>query len=105
MSRMEAEFAFMLREEKAPPWVLEYEFDPSRRWRFDFAWPLFKVAVELQGGTFNRGRHVRPGGYAGDCEKLNAAQQQGWIVLWFTDAAFTAVNVVLDSLRIRGWER
>ncbi len=105
MSRLEAEFELMLTEEKAPPWVREHEFDAGgRRWRLDFAWPEFKVAAELQGGTRGiRGRHVRAGGYAGDCEKLNAAQVQGWIVLWFTSASFNAVKTVMDTLRIRGW--
>src|SRR5687768_16750315 len=31
---------------------------PARRWRFDFAWPELKVAVECDGGTFTGGRHV-----------------------------------------------
>ena len=30
----------------------------ERRWRFDFAWPSHKVAVEIDGGIFIHGRHV-----------------------------------------------
>ena len=56
----------------------------GRRWRFDFAWPDRKVAVEIQGGTWNRGRHVRGKGYAKDCEKHNAAVALEWKVLQFT---------------------
>lgn len=56
----------------------------GRRWRFDFAWPEYQVAVELQGSTHARGRHTRGIGYQGDCEKLNTAQCEGWLVLWFT---------------------
>ena len=32
--------------------VYEYKFHPTRRWRFDLAWPDKKVAVEVQGGIF-----------------------------------------------------
>jgi len=28
-----------------------YRFDPMRNWEYDYAWPLFKVAVELEGGA------------------------------------------------------
>lgn len=55
-----------------------------RDWRFDFAWPDAMVAVEVEGGTWTRGRHVRGGGFRGDCEKYNAACVLGWRVLRFT---------------------
>lgn len=64
--------------------MLEHRFHPQRRWRFDFAWPERKIAVEIEGGTFTRGRHVRPLGYEGDCEKYNEAALLGWKVLRFT---------------------
>lgn len=35
--------------------VREFRFHPKRMWRFDFAWPAQKVALEFQGGTFGRG--------------------------------------------------
>jgi very-short-patch-repair endonuclease len=59
----------------------EYRFDPERRWRFDFAWPSLKIAVEIEGGVWIRGRHVRPVGYLGDLEKYNRAVVLGWRVL------------------------
>ncbi len=55
-----------------------------RDWRFDLAWPDQRVAVELEGGTWVQGRHIRPAGYRSDCEKYNVAQLLGWIVLRFT---------------------
>lgn len=64
--------------------VTEFRFDPHRRWRFDYAWPERKLALEIEGGTWSRGRHVRPGGYEKDCEKYNAATLQGWRVLRVT---------------------
>ena len=46
--------------------VAEYRFHPGRDWRFDFAIPSRRVAVEVEGGAFNGGRHIRPEGYLRD---------------------------------------
>lgn len=62
-----------------PP-VREFRFC-ERRWRFDFAWPSHKVAVEIDGGIFIRGRHVDPVGGHNDRTKHNAATARGWKVL------------------------
>ena len=53
-------------------------------WRFDFAWLPQKVAVELDGGIWTRGAHVRGNHYESDRRKCNAAQIFGWKVLTFT---------------------
>lgn len=53
-------------------------------WRFDFAWPDLLLAAEVEGGVWTQGRHTRGGGYEGDCEKYNSAQERGWTVLRFT---------------------
>ncbi len=62
----------------------EFRFHPRRRWRFDFAWPLYKIAVEVDGGIYCRGRHVRGPGFERDAEKGNEAVMAGWRVLHFT---------------------
>lgn len=66
---------------KAFPCVREFRFHPERKWRFDAAWPEAKVAVELEGGIWSRGGHVRGSGYRRDMEKYNAAAALGWVVL------------------------
>jgi len=58
----------------------EYKFHNERRWRFDFAWPAVKVAVEIEGGIFSGGRHTRGTGYEKDLEKYNTAITLGWKV-------------------------
>lgn len=68
----------------APEREHAFSADVEPEWRFDFAWPALKLAVELQGGTWIRGRHNRGGGFRGDCEKMNAAQLAGWTVLQYT---------------------
>lgn len=62
----------------------EFLFHKRRKWRFDFAWPDLLIAVEVEGGVFSGGRHVRGQGYESDCEKYNEAQFLGWMVLRFT---------------------
>ena len=62
----------------------EFRFAPPRKWRFDFAWPTCKLAVEVEGGVGNGGRHTRLAGFEEDCEKYNAAALDGWTVLRFT---------------------
>jgi hypothetical protein len=62
-------------------------------WRSDLAWPDHYLLVELEGGTFTRGRHVRPTGYANDCLKYNAAQRLGYVVLRYTS------TMVYDDFR------
>jgi very-short-patch-repair endonuclease len=64
----------------------EYRFHPTRRWRFDFAMPTQKVAVEVQGGVWVNGRHATGSGITGDCEKFSVAAGLGWRVLPVTPA-------------------
>jgi len=65
----------------------EFVFAAPRRWRFDFAWPEQRVAVEIEGGVWSRGRHVTPQGFLKDLEKYNAAAALGWSVLRFAGEA------------------
>lgn len=73
----------------------EYRFHPTRKWRFDFAWPALKVAVEIEG----RGRHQTFTGYAADCHKYNEAVALGWRVLRFP-AAYTQPGRTRDLWRV-----
>jgi very-short-patch-repair endonuclease len=68
--------------------IPEYRFAPPRRWRFDYAWPDKKVAMEIEGGVWIRGRHTRGAGYIRDMEKYNMATKLGWRVFRFTPEQF-----------------
>lgn len=59
----------------------EYRFDSQRLWRFDFAMPDQKLAIECEGAVWSNGRHTRGAGYIKDLEKYNEAVLQGWRVL------------------------
>ena len=86
MSELEETLALHLRaaKVKAPGREVCFAKHMGRRWRFDFAWPGEKLAVEVEGGTWARGRHTRGDGFEKDCEKYNTAVLLGWRVLRFT---------------------
>jgi very-short-patch-repair endonuclease len=78
----------------------EYRFHPTRRWRFDYAFPLTMLAIEIDGGAFSGGRHTRGAGFVKDMEKLNEAAILGWRVLRFTP---DQVKRGLAALQIQRW--
>jgi len=72
----EEAFAIAWRALGGPEFEREYKFALPRQYRFDFAWPAAKMAVEIDGGIHEgaaRGRHMRQDGYVRDAEKLNLA--------------------------------
>ena len=83
MSEPEELFALHIRANNLPTPEREFRFHPVRKWRFDFAWPDKKFAVEIDGGLWINGRHNRGKGALADMEKRNAAQKLGWMVFHF----------------------
>jgi len=74
----------LLRESGVPEPACEWQFDPQRRWRFDFCWVSNRIALEINGGLFSDGRHTRGAALLKEYEKINAAVLQGWRVLTFS---------------------
>lgn len=68
----------------APKKEHRFATEIGRQWRFDRAWPEAKVAVELEGGVYTGGRHVRGAGFEEDCMKYNTAALLGWRVFRIT---------------------
>jgi len=74
----------------------DFKFHPARKWLFDFAWPEWKVAIEVEGiggkakvgpdGNGGIGRHQTNGGIRGDIEKYFEARMLGWDVMRITTA-------------------
>jgi hypothetical protein len=52
--------------------------------RIDFAWEDIKMAVEIEGGVWSGGRHVRGKGYLHDMLKYNWLSLNGWTLLRYT---------------------
>lgn len=74
-------------------WRCEYHFtrrpedyDPSLpAWRFDFACPDARVAIELEGLRWDGvGEHQSIAGFTRNCYKYNHAAARGWILLRYT---------------------
>lgn len=99
----------------------EYYFAKNigRRWRFDLAFPEWRVAVEVDGGTFGRmvlgadgkryrigGRHNSGKGLESDAEKYTEAQLQGWTVVKVTTRQVRdkqAITPIRRALVAKGW--
>lgn len=69
----------------------EFQFHATRKWRFDYAWPEHKLALEIEGGVFGYtkkdgtksgvGAHSSVTGILRDIDKYNAAASDGWRIL------------------------
>jgi hypothetical protein len=89
---------------RVTPPETEVRFHPTRRWRFDLAWPSMRLAVEVEGGTWAGGRHTRGAGFEADCEKYNEAALAHWTVLRVTPAMIDdgrALAVIERGIRVK----
>lgn len=101
MSKHEETLAFHIKAAKLPEPIREYAFHPTRKWRFDFAWPERKIAAEVEGAIWANGRHTRGQGFIDDCEKYNNAALLGWLVFRFTESTIKsgeALKIIEQSL-------
>ncbi len=81
---MKTDLPTLLKLHRLTPFITEHRFRKGRNWRFDYAWPGIKVALEVEGGVYTGGRHVRGQGYENDCRKYSEAAILGWRVIRVT---------------------
>lgn len=88
-----------------PAPLAEYQFAKPRKWAFDYAWPMGDgLALEIQGGLFTGGRHVRGAALLKEQEKLCEAAIRGWRVLFCvpddvkTGKVFAILKRALENL-------
>lgn len=101
MSELENNLAIQIRGLKLPVPEREYRFAAPRRWRFDFAFPDLKVAVECEGGSWVNGAHSRGGHFEQDCIKYSEAAIRGWKVIRATGKMIkdgTAIDLLQRAL-------
>lgn len=80
---------------------------PSRKFRWDLAWPAYRVCVDVQGGMYSNGRHLRVQGYETDLVKSALVQLEGYIALAFTPRQIddnVAVMFIAAALAAHGWK-
>lgn len=82
----EQTFAYQCIADKLPSFIQNYCFMELRKFELDFAWPDFKVGLEIQGGVWNGkvGAHGSPLKILRDMEKSNLLTLCGWKVLRYT---------------------
>ena len=105
-SHLELQLDLLMAADGLPAVEREYRFHKTRRWRFDFAWPEYKVAVEVHGGTWSHGRHTRGLGFQKDRTKGNEAQLAGWLLLEVTRQHIESGKALVwirRALAERGW--
>ncbi|MBD5240507.1 MAG: hypothetical protein HDS59_00240 [Barnesiella sp.] len=91
-------FTTLCRSDLKEECVKEFKFHPIRKWRFDYAIPAHKIAIEVEGGVWTGGRHTSPKGFLGDMEKYNTATLMGWRV-FRTIPDELCTNATLQLLR------
>jgi hypothetical protein len=79
-------------------YVTELQFDETRRFRFDWAIPSLKLAIEYEGVFSKKSRHTTVNGFSEDCVKYNLATCSGWRVLRYT--AKNYLNLEKDLIKM-----
>ena len=102
-SVLEARFMTLWDVLNGPRLVREFRFHPKRRWQADFACEAARVLIEIEGGVWNRGRHLSPKGFIRDAEKYLTATLMGWTVLRLVADQLTpeTMKEVVDYVRSR----
>jgi very-short-patch-repair endonuclease len=80
------------------PFVAEYKFHPTRKWRIDWYCERLKLAIEVDGF----GRHQTFMGFAEDAVKQNAICEMGIRLLRYTPQQISSDphGVVSQILRV-----
>ena len=91
----ERAFLALLAQAGLPVPIPEFRFHPTRKWRADYAWADAKLALEVEGGVWTRGRHLRGAGFLADIEKYNALACAGWRLLRVTPDQLATGRAVL----------
>lgn len=99
MSKLEEEFLKSWKEhgiKGIPPPKRNYKFHPTRRFKFDFAFLSFRLAIEIDGFAFGKpcrlckqpinGYHQTISGLISSADKQNLATELGWTVLRYTSS-------------------
>jgi hypothetical protein len=76
----------------------EFQFDPARKFRFDWAVPEKKLAWEYEGLMSEKNGHTSLKGFTANTEKYNEAAAQGWRVIRYTFKNYRQLITDLNKL-------
>ena len=88
-------FLQVCKQSGLPVPVTEFRFHLDRRWRFDYAWILPMVALEVEGGVWTGGRHSRGKRMIADMQKYNTAACMAWKVIRCTPDTLLSKETLL----------
>lgn len=75
----------------------EHRFTDDRRFKFDWAFPAVKIAIEYEGLNSLKSGHTTMAGFTSNTDKYNLAQSMGWIVLRFTLINYKTLPTQLEN--------
>lgn len=81
---------------------LEVKFAEDRRFRFDYANPVLKIAVEYEGIFSKKSRHTTQSGYSKDTEKYNLAASLEWKVYRYTSKTY---KNIIKEIKKQGYSQ
>jgi hypothetical protein len=104
---IEDALAGQMRQAGFPEPVRELHFarEIGRGWKSEFGWPFIRLLVEVEGGTWSAGAHVRGLGYEEDCIKYSEAAILGWCVVRVTTSMVRdgrALALIEKAMKRRG---
>lgn len=75
------QFEAVWQRNDGPTLIKEFHVSDERDFSNDYLHVESKTIIELDGGVYTGGRHVRPQGFINDCVKLNIAALAGYRVI------------------------
>lgn len=84
----------VIRSAGLPEPITEYQFNPDRKFKFDFCWLEQKVALEAEGMA-----HRTKERFQSDLVKYNSALSMGWRVFRATRVTLENPDVLLKQLK------
>lgn len=93
-------FTLLIRTDLRLDCVKELEFCPGRKWRFDYALPEVKIAVEVEGGTYKTRTYRNKDGVLITTTggRHNSATVLGWRLIRVVPAELLT-NKTIDLIR------
>jgi very-short-patch-repair endonuclease len=86
--------------------VKEFMFHPVRKWRVDYFFPRLGLAVEVEGGIWQYGRHNRASSFIKDMEKYNALALAGIHLMRFQPKQMPSEAIVdIVDFATQQWKR
>jgi very-short-patch-repair endonuclease len=118
VDRFEEQLAFEIRASRLPEPVRQHRWATElvnangkrRQFKADFAWPEFRLLVEVQGGIWRPGggAHSHPLNLERDIERQQCAALLRWYVFPVTTddvKSGKAIGLVTRALEALGWRR